>query len=119
MDFSSVEPAKCRSIARKPAANCVRLQKPIVRQLHEVTRGNPLFIDGILRAAKSEGGAERLRAGTFALSDDVRMVLQDRLHQVSPGTLEALNALSVIARPFSAPLPARHTSVRGSATTPG
>lgn len=74
--------------------------------LARATAGNPLFIDGVLRAALPSAGVAP-RAETLALASDVRAAIAARLLALPEDARELLEALAVVGRPATLALLAR------------
>jgi tetratricopeptide (TPR) repeat protein len=72
----------------------------IVAELHRATAGNPLFVDGVLRALAAEGrlGGARIDLAGFKLPDGVRGAIRRRLGLLSPGARVVLTTAAVIGQ---------------------
>jgi predicted ATPase len=66
-----------------------------IRDLHQVTAGNPLFVDGVLRMLLANGKietTERLEFSGFRLPEGVRGAINKRLAMLSSAARELLTA---------------------------
>ena len=72
----------------------------IVAELHRATAGNPLFVDGVLRALAAEGrlGGARIDLAGFKLPESVRGAIRRRLGLLSPGARVVLTTVAVIGQ---------------------
>jgi tetratricopeptide (TPR) repeat protein/nucleoside-triphosphatase THEP1 len=73
----------------------------IVAELHRVTAGNPLFVDGVLRVLAAEGrlrGGARIDLAGFKLPASVRGAIRRRLGLLSPYARAALTTAAVIGQ---------------------
>ena len=72
----------------------------IVAELHRATAGNPLFVDGVLRALAAEGrlGGARIDLAGFKLPDGVRGAIRRRLGLLSPDARAVLTTAAVIGQ---------------------
>jgi len=81
-------------VARRHAGE---LAAPEIRDLYEMTGGNPLFVVECARA---------IRAGTFqarhGVSWTIRQVVNERLQLLAPNTRELLESAAVLGREFTA-----------------
>ena len=88
----------------------------IVAELHRATAGNPLFVDGVLRALAAEGrlgGGARIDLAGFKLPDSVRGAIRRRLGLLSPDARAVLTTAAVIGQESDA-----RAGVRWSTGTP-
>jgi len=72
-------------------------------QLHRVTAGNPLFVDGVIRVLVAErklGTAEHLDLSGFKLPEGVRGAIRKRLALLSAEARSALAVAAVIGQEF-------------------
>ena len=70
-------------------------------ELHRVTAGNPLFVDGIIRVLLAErnlGTSERLDLRGFKLPEDVRGAIRKRLGLLSPPAQSVLAMAAVLGQ---------------------
>ena len=69
-------------------------------ELHRATAGNPLFVDGVLRALAAEGrlGGARIDLAGFKLPDGVRGAIRRRLGLLSPDGRAVLTTAAVIGQ---------------------
>jgi tetratricopeptide (TPR) repeat protein len=73
----------------------------IVAELHRATAGNPLFVDGVLRALAAEGrlgGGARIDLAGFKLPDSVRGAIRRRLALLSSDARAVLTTAAVIGQ---------------------
>jgi len=72
----------------------------IVAELHRATAGNPLFVDGVLRALAAEGrlGGARIDLAGFKLPENVRGAIRRRLGLLSPDARAVLTTAAVIGQ---------------------
>jgi tetratricopeptide (TPR) repeat protein len=73
----------------------------IVAELHRATAGNPLFVDGVLRALAAEGrlgGVARINLAGFKVPESVRGAIRRRLGLLSPGARAVLTTAAVIGQ---------------------
>ena len=72
----------------------------IVAELHRATAGNPLFVDGVLRALAAEGrlGGARIDLAGFKLPDGVRGAIRRRLGLLSPDGRAVLTTAAVVGQ---------------------
>ena len=83
-------------------------------ELHRVTAGNPLFVDGVIRVLVAErklGMAEHLDLSGFELPEGVRGAIRKRLALLSPEARSALAVAAVIGQEFDVVLLGRVTEV--------
>jgi tetratricopeptide (TPR) repeat protein len=76
-------------------------------ELHRVTAGNPLFVDGVIRVLVAErklGTAEHLDLSSFKLPEGVRGAIRKRLAMLSAEAQSALAVAAVIGQEFDAVL---------------
>ncbi|MGA9721285.1 MAG: AAA family ATPase, partial [Candidatus Binatus sp.] len=72
-------------------------------ELHRVTAGNPLFVDGVIRVLVAErklGTAEHLDLSGFKLPEGVRGAIRKRLAMLSTEARSALAVAAVIGQEF-------------------
>lgn len=76
----------------------------LVEVIHEITRGNPLFVDGFARTVRDHPEVELHDGYPFGLRlpESVRAVIRDRLRLLPEGVREALAAAAVLGRRFAA-----------------
>lgn len=74
----------------------------LIAHLYEVTDGNPLFVDGIVRLLASEGklGCRSLLDGEFTIPDGVHESIRRRLASLPEETRSLLSMASVIGNEF-------------------
>jgi tetratricopeptide (TPR) repeat protein len=73
----------------------------IVAELHRATAGNPLFVDGVLRALAAEGrlgAGARIDLAGFTLPDSVRGAIRRRLGLLSTDARAVLTTAAVIGQ---------------------
>ena len=72
----------------------------VVAELHRATAGNPLFVDGVLRALAAEGrlGGARIDLAGFKLPDGVRGAIRRRLARLSADARALLTTAAVIGQ---------------------
>jgi len=73
----------------------------IVFELHRATAGNPLFVDGVLRALAAEGrlvSGARIDLAGFKLPDSVRGAIRRRLGPLSSDARAVLTTAAVIGQ---------------------
>ncbi|MGH7290311.1 MAG: ATP-binding protein, partial [Myxococcota bacterium] len=73
----------------------------IVAELHRATAGNPLFVDGVLRALAAEGrlgSGARIDLAGFTLPDSVRGAIRRRLGPLSSAARAVLTTAAVIGQ---------------------
>ncbi|MEO8603076.1 MAG: AAA family ATPase, partial [bacterium] len=73
----------------------------IVAELHRATAGNPLFVDGVLRALAAEGrlgGGACIDLAGFTLPDSVRGAVRRRLGLLSAAARAVLTTAAVIGQ---------------------
>ncbi|WP_431285459.1 helix-turn-helix transcriptional regulator [Humitalea sp. 24SJ18S-53] len=78
----------------------------LVRSLHRLTEGNPLFLREIIRFLRDRcvlaGSASRMTSpASLRIPDGVREVIGQRLNLLSPGCNDVLRVAAVIGRDFS------------------
>jgi tetratricopeptide (TPR) repeat protein len=76
-------------------------------ELHRVTAGNPLFVDGVIRVLVAErklGTAEHLDLSGFELPEGVRGAIRKRLALLSAEARTALTVAAVIGQEFDSVL---------------
>src|SRR6202035_4459730 len=76
-------------------------------ELHRVTAGNPLFVDGVIRVLVAErklGTAEHLDLSGFKLPEGVRGAIRKRLAMLSAEAQSALAIAAVIGSEFDVAL---------------
>jgi len=87
-------------------------------ELHRVTAGNPLFVDGVIRVLVAErklGTAEHLDLSGFKLPEGVRGAIRKRLALLSAEARSALAVAAVIGQEFAVGLLERvHEESRGT-----
>jgi hypothetical protein len=84
------------AVGRFVAESSGAIDRELATALHATTRGNPLFVDGVVRAAAASGGLAR---GAFRLPDDVQLALADRLRRCGGATTSVLRAAAIVGRP--------------------
>jgi DNA-binding CsgD family transcriptional regulator len=75
-----------------------RLPAPVIRELHEIAGGNPLFALEIARAVAAGGTSGRAGA-PLAVPQTLRELLRDRLASLSPSAREIVTLVGVMSRP--------------------
>ncbi len=76
-------------------------------ELHRVTAGNPLFVDGIVRVLLAErnlGTSDRIDLRGFKLPEDVRGAIRKRLGLLSPPAQSVLAIAAVVGQEFDTAL---------------
>ncbi len=76
-------------------------------ELHRVTAGNPLFVDGIVRVLLAErnlGTSDRIDLRGFKLPEDVRGAIRKRLGLLSPPAQSVLAVAAVVGQEFDTAL---------------
>jgi len=82
----------------------------LVEKVHQLTGGNPLFVDGVVRVLAAEGHLAQLDSGELAglkLPDNVRGAIRGRLAMLSKEARGALATAAVIGQEFEPALLAR------------
>jgi tetratricopeptide (TPR) repeat protein len=95
LDRGAVGDLVARATAGAPAP-------PLVSRLHDLTGGNPFYLDEVLRMLRDDG---RLQgdgedAAPLRLPDTVRDTLRRRLEPLDPADRELLSLASVVGREF-------------------
>jgi len=94
LDRSGVEALVARVTAAPPPAS-------LVTRLHELTDGNPFFLDEVLRVARSEGNLDdETLLPELALPESVRATLRRRLEPLAAEDREVLELAAVVGREF-------------------
>jgi DNA-binding CsgD family transcriptional regulator len=91
-----LDPDALRSLIRTRLD--ARIPQPALARLAEVSGGNPYHALELARAAMRQSGGDALSA-EFTLPESMYAVLQERLREFSPGTLEALGTIAAMSRP--------------------
>ena len=84
-------------------------------ELHRVTAGNPLFVDGVIRVLLAErnlGTSDRIDLRGFKLPEDVRGAIRKRLGLLSPAAQSVLAMAAVVGQEFDTALLRRISSLR-------
>jgi AAA ATPase domain len=95
LDRAAVESLVARVTAAAPPPS-------LVTRLHELTDGNPFFLDEVLRVARGEGHLddEALLPESLALPESVRATLRRRLEPLAAEDRELLEVAAVVGREF-------------------
>jgi len=86
-------------------------------ELHRVTAGNPLFVDGVIRvmlAERSLGTSDRIDLRGFKLPEDVRGAIRKRLGLISTQAQPVLAMAAVIGQEFDPSLLQRVSNVNAA-----
>lgn len=90
-------PLSADGVARLARAHAGELSDDVVRQILELTSGNPLFVVECARALKARGQQD-LRG----VSPTIRQLVLERLEALPEGTCRLLESAAVLGREFSA-----------------
>ncbi len=95
LDRAAVEVLVTRVTAAPPPPS-------LVSRLHELTDGNPFFLDEVLRVARGEGHLddEAMLPESLPLPESVRATLRRRLEPLAPEDRELLELAAVVGREF-------------------
>jgi tetratricopeptide (TPR) repeat protein len=79
---------------------------PVVQMLYEATKGNPFFLEGVVRQLSEQGRLtpetdwDDLLATGLDIPESVRFTLEGRLAKLRPDTRGVLTTVSVLGRDF-------------------
>jgi len=97
-----------------------RLPSPVfAAELHRVTQGNPLFVDGVVRVLLAErklGTSDRIDLRGFKLPEDVRGAIRKRLGLLSAQAQSVLAIAAVLGQEFDPALLDRIGNLSAEAT---
>ena len=88
-------------------------------ELHRVTAGNPLFVDGVIRVLLAErklGTSDRIDLRGFKLPEDVRGAIRKRLGLLSAQAQSTLATAAVVGQEFETALLERITNSSSETT---
>ena len=89
-------------------------------ELHRVTAGNPLFIDGVIRVLLAErklGTSDHIDLRGFKLPEDVRGAIRKRLGLLSPQAQSVLAVAAVLGQEFDTALLRRISNLSAGASS--
>jgi eukaryotic-like serine/threonine-protein kinase len=72
----------------------------LVDRLHQLTEGNPLFLDEVLRLLRADGTLTAPGAARFRIPQAVRGTIRRRLAPLAPDVVETLTTAAVIGPEF-------------------
>jgi hypothetical protein len=75
----------------------------LVEHLHDLTDGNPFFVDEIVRLLLAEGGGHLPDTLAVRLPNSIRATIHERLRPLTPACTHTLEAAAVIGREFDLP----------------
>jgi hypothetical protein len=90
---AAVEELTARYAGGPPAAE-------LVDRLHQLTEGNPLFLDEVLRLLRADGTLTAPGAARFRIPQAVRDTIRRRLAPLAPDVIETLTTAAVIGPEF-------------------
>ena len=99
LELDGLNPAAISTLATEAAGHPV--DERLAEAIHRATRGNALFVEGVLRAAIREGSFD---GGTIRFPRDVQQAIRARAEAAGEEAFHLLCRASVLTRPFSAPL---------------
>ena len=99
--FGSPSPAPAGE-GRGEGLSSTTLQ-PLARLIHQRTEGNPLFMVNVVEYLAAQGGlgesAEKVQGG---IPGDLRQLIEEQIHRLSPEEQRVLEVASVVGAEFSA-----------------
>ena len=106
LDLKPLEPAESEILITSILGQS-RIEQAVFSQIHNVTEGNPLYTEEVIRTLTANDGIEevsgrwRLRKQTSMVSDQLAELVGGRLSQLSDTAQRVLNMSTVIGREFT------------------
>jgi tetratricopeptide (TPR) repeat protein len=101
LPLTGLSQAEARDLIRARAG--ITPQPAILATLHHATKGNPLFLGGVLQTLLAEGGLrdqEQLSSEDLRLPANLRAAVQARLKRMSQKTLSVVSMAAMIGNEF-------------------